>query len=402
MDKNHTLAAATQDGKGNIYYLSIEKGDGAKRNRARKVRVYKVRPAGKLVKKRSLDASKKGLNIISFGSRYNLPDVASMRYSQGKLGLMIGRTMLRSADGLNHQGGIALVLDAASLKLVKNHGQTSGHSFENVLVVDSRGNFAGIDLGDNYPRGVQIHVFDAGKKHSRVVYTFKTKHGTQSKSPAGRKYKLYSQISNHGKKYYRWSNDNRTYTELGGLVPGKSGYAVIFAGEAYKGRALANQRSRNNLNDPRNIGFLRVRPDIRQIKGAGNVESDKLILSKGAAEKGGFYTFGGTWSKQRNTGVIWLTGYSKRNRENASRVKAVGLRNDTALLIWEKWTPDRYVETHAMKIDRNGKILKGPVALGSQVRLNRRGDAWAIGNKVYLLAGDSVTKSLELIVLKMK
>lgn len=402
MDKNHTLAAATFDGKGNFYYLTVQKGDGAKRNRARKVRIYKVSPAGKLVKKRSLDAGKKGLNIISFGSRYNLPDVASMRYSKGKLGVMIGRTMLRSADGLNHQGGIALVLDAASLKLVKNHGQTSGHSFENVLTVDSRGNFAGIDLGDNYPRGVNMHIFDPSKKDSRVVFTFKTKHGTQSKSPAGRKYKLYSSISKNGQKYYRWSNDNRTYTELGGLVPGKNGYTVIFAGEPYKGRALANQRSRNNLNDSRNIGFLRVRPNFRKIKATGNEVSSKLILSKGAVEKGGFFTFGGTWSKQRNTGVIWLTRYSKRSRENASRIKALGLRNDTALLIWEKWTPDRYVETYAMKIDRNGKILKGPVALGSQVRLNRRGDAWAIGNKVYLLAGNSVTKSLELIVMKMK
>ena len=80
----------------------------------------------------------------------------------------------------------------------------------------------------------------------------------------------------------------------------------------------------------------------------------------------------------------------------------MGWAKENALLIWEKWTPNHYVETHAMTIDRHGKILKGPVGLGSQVRLNRRGDAWAIGNEVYLLAGNSVTKSLELIVLKMK
>ena len=318
MDKNHTLAAATHDGKGNIYYLTVQKGDGAKRDRARKVRVYKVSPAGKLLKKRALDAGKKGLNIVSFASRHDLPDVASMRYSKGRLGVMLGRTMHKYKDGLNHQGGIALVLAAASLKLLKNHGQTSGHSFENVLTVDSRGNFAGIDLGDNYPRGVHLHVFDPRQKDSRVVYTFKTKHGTKSKSPAGKKYKLYSSISKNGQKYYRWSNDTRTYTELGGLVAGKSGISVIFAGEAYKGRALANQRSRRNLNDARNIGFVRVRPDIGKIKANGNEVSSKLILSKGKAEKGGFFTFGGTWSKQRNTGIVWLTRYSKRSRENAS------------------------------------------------------------------------------------
>jgi hypothetical protein len=46
-----------------------------------------------------------------------------------QLGLIIARTMKKGADGLNHQGAIAVIIAADTLELVKNYGQTSGHSF---------------------------------------------------------------------------------------------------------------------------------------------------------------------------------------------------------------------------------------------------------------------------------
>ncbi len=34
--------------------------------------------------------------------------------------------------------------------------QTSGHSFGNSITLSSAGDFVGIDLGDNYPRGINM------------------------------------------------------------------------------------------------------------------------------------------------------------------------------------------------------------------------------------------------------
>merc|ERR1712032_925784 len=99
--------------------------------------------------------------------------------------------MHKAPDGLNHQGGIAVVLDAETLSVVKNNGQTSGHSFENSLSVSESGEFVSVDLGDNFPRGVHLHKFDDNGMKSKVVYTFKTKHGTTNKSPAGKTYPRY-------------------------------------------------------------------------------------------------------------------------------------------------------------------------------------------------------------------
>ena len=78
-----------------------------------------------------------------------------------------------------------------------------------------------VDLGDNYPRGVHLHRFpngngDAtpGRISHRVVYEFKTRHGTTPTSPANVEYPPYPEISTTEQQFYKWSNDNDVYTEL--------------------------------------------------------------------------------------------------------------------------------------------------------------------------------------------
>ena len=82
--------------------------------------------------------------------------------------------------------------------MVINHGQTSGHSFENQLTTSSEGEFIGLDLGDNFPRGIHLHKFNKSCIESRVVYTFKTEHGKEPQSPAGVQYPQYHEISKQG------------------------------------------------------------------------------------------------------------------------------------------------------------------------------------------------------------
>lgn len=160
---------------------------------------------GKTIKQAALPTDKDSLNVYNF-------DTCNMAISGKFLGVMLSRKMTQSSDGLNHQGGYACVVNCDTLAVTKQFGQTSGHSFSNSLTVRSDGKFSGMDLGDNYPRGVNQWNFTPDKLDSRVVYAFKTFHGTESKSPAGVSYPAYNEISTGTKKFFKWSNDNKTYT----------------------------------------------------------------------------------------------------------------------------------------------------------------------------------------------
>ncbi len=399
--KKAKLIAVTKDNKDNYYYLTVRK---QKYNRSSDfLTMYKINRYDKLIKKQNYDTSKRSMNIYSFGNY-----MADLEYSNKKLALIIGRTMFKSSDGLNHQGAIAVVFDAESLKLLKNKGQTSGHSFDNYLTKNSKKEFLAIDLGDNYPRGINMHKLTDKMRRSRVVYTFKTHHGTRPKSPAGRRYPYYSKISRGGQKYYKWSNDNGVYSSLGAVIEGRDGYIVIFTGEPDKrGNSINNSRVGKSNKDPRNVGFLKVRKDFEKASGRGNVVTDDLVLSKGKTETGGFYTFGGAWAPQRNAGVMWLTKYRSLKKESAFNLKAVKLMDGNILILWEKYEKTSrysrsYVATYAMKIDQNGKKISKIINLGSNIRLNRRDEILSVGSKVFIASVNSIEKKLELTVFEMR
>lgn len=63
--------------------------------------------------------------------------------------------------------------------------------------------------------------------------------------------------------------------------------------------------------------------------------NNESILSAGEEERGGFYTFGGTWSEQLNRGITFLTSYTDVS-ESVSRPKTAKLENSIVLL-WEVW-----------------------------------------------------------------
>ena len=394
------LAAATGDGAGNFYYYTIETGDGTP-DTARKSTLFKADAAGALIKKASVEGAKAtgGLNMVQFAtSILNNSYAAALRVSGARLGLMLGRKMHKASDGLNHQGGIAVVFDTSTLDLVKYHGQTSGHSFGNELTVNKDGEFLAIDLGDNYPRGVNLHKFDASSIKSRVVYTFKTRHGASAQNPAGKTFDKYDEASKGGTTYYKWSNDNDTYTELGGVVQTSKGYLVLFIGER---EPLDNSKVGQSLNAPRDIGFVLVREDFESATKTGsNMVSDDLVLSAGAEEKGGFYTFQGAWSEQRNKGIGWLTAYATTDK-NASRLRVAPLPDGQVLLLWEEWSATAYQGTWALKVDGSGSKQGSPVSLGRLARLGRRVEPLVAENgEVYIPAGNKTEKKLELMVVE--
>ena len=83
------------------------------------------------------------------------------------------------------------------------------------------------------------------------------------------------------------------------------------------------------------------------------------MLSKGPTETGGFYNFGGGWTKQENRGVNWLTNYKSMD-ENAVRLKVTKLSNGQILVLYEMWTGTQFISGNLMTLDHNGKVTRAP------------------------------------------
>ena len=216
---------------------------------------------------------------------------------------------------------------------------------------------------------------------------------------------MYEEISG-ATTYYQWSNDNNVYGEIGTVLEYDDGYLVTFIGEPDEnGRALRNDRATNYVGDARNVGMVKVVSDFSAVSsGARNVVPDELVLSGGpgsVTETGGFYNFGGGWDEQRNAGLRWITANTDQSAQNASRLTAVKVWDDAALLLWETWTATEYVETNFAVIDTLGGVLVPPTSLGTagRVRLSRSDDALTIGDHVFLFDGRGL--NLQLTVLEV-
>ena len=372
------LAAGTTDPQGNVYYLVYQESpNGRSEDVPLLATIFKADAKGDPLVSSTIDNARKAFNVWSFGRRGH----GNMRFSKGVLGLILPRTMYRSRDGLRHQAAIAVSFSAKTLELMRNLGTTSSHSKGNILSVNAKGEFLGVDLGDNYPRGVHLHKFTATNKSSAVVFTYKTAHGTKARNGSP----PYAEISAGGRQFYKWSNDNSTYSELGAVIEGRKSYSVLFAtDQSLDGRVLDNSRAFRNCDDPRNLAMLRVVKRFQK-GGRGSVVSDSLMvgLPKGnASEEGGFFNFNGGWSKQRVTGVIWLTQY--KQGESAHAPQAAPTADGGALVLWEKSGRDGN-SLQVMKMNKRGQMSPA-VDLGVAVRLNRQDRLLNLDGRIYLLA----------------
>jgi hypothetical protein len=111
-----------------VVFLVAAKDDAGDNVSPLKVVITRVGKTGKRLQSRTLDTSTSGLNMYSFFSSGGAMEW-DVRHATNVLGLMLPRTMLQGGDGLNHQGCIAVTFDPATLEVIKNYGQTSGHSF---------------------------------------------------------------------------------------------------------------------------------------------------------------------------------------------------------------------------------------------------------------------------------
>ena len=395
---NANILGATNDNEGNYYYVVVTLATSDAINDF--ITVHKADKQGKIILSKIQNSANTELNINRVGGY-----PSTLRHKDGTLAFMMGRVMNIGGDGSNHQGGAAVFFDAQTLLVTYNFGQTSGHSFDNFLEPGRDNKFIAIDLGDNYPRGINLHKFTKGtttSRNSRVVYTFKTYHGNTASGGGKENCPLYEEISTPTDKHYKWSNDNGTYTELGGVIEVNDGYCVIFAGEHdTNGKSMNSIKIGEKNNDPRNLGFVKVRKDFER----GSLK--EIMLSQGISEKSGFYNFTGNWNEQENEGVTWLTKYRNTDTESVRNMKTVLLPNGNILVLYVKSKRDNWHtvpsdKAFMMCLSPNGAIVIPETDLGSGLRLNRRDEILVIGNQVFIIQGREADKKLELFVLNLK
>jgi hypothetical protein len=398
------LFSATSDGLGRIFYFlvcsgGVDKSLPPSMTNMCQANMFSVdSTTGALLRTKSLNTfgsagaegvpnSNGGLNIRSPGGS---PPAGSMAFRPAGSG-----TYTNASIGMNiaavgwgsHQGATGVIMDANTFDVLNTAGMAA-HSFANRLAVSNDGTkFSAVDLGDNYPRGITLYQYDETRSDKALVYSFKAHHSTGPTTPEGNSFPVYPDISgendSQGRQFYKWSNDNNVYTEITQLVelgPEKGGrFLVFFAGER---RPLDNTQIGNNINNPRNLGVVRVKPTAF---GKANATGDIIRLPGDGSsdmEHGGFYTFAGSWSKQSNTGLLWLTSFggpevegSTDLSESVTRIKAVHIGTNLNLVVYEVWataeplpycppcavkTNSKYLRTMLLLVDDDGAIVEGP------------------------------------------
>jgi hypothetical protein len=216
------------------------------------------------------------------------------------------------------------------------------------------------DLCDNFPRGIRLS--QAGGD-GRVIFTYKTHHDMTT-----------AKRGNKVLKPGLWSNDTRTYTELGGLAKSDQGYVVLGSSE----KSFENADARADLNDSRNLFFVQAVKDflsVAKIKRAGKdqecIVSEALVISKGENSPEIFYyDFQGGKNYQRRVGVDWLTDYHDAKKANAVKPKLVSLGEGRYVALWEQWTDTEYITTWYLVFHQDGSVETPMTDLGP-CRLSR-------------------------------
>jgi hypothetical protein len=388
-NNDEILIAATTDSTNYLYYLTYK----AKHNLV-EIFLRKIDLEGKIILIK---------NFYSFANTTNIykidDNICSMKSNGINIVALLARKMYKSSDGLNHQAGLAMTFNCKTLELESFIENTTSHSFENYIMVDSKKTFIGMELGDGYPRGINLHKFKDKLHKSRLIYTYKTSHATTSQHYTIYKpFPLYTEISSPTKKYYKWSNDNSTYTTLGGIIEEEHGYFVFFTGApSPAGKSLDNARASYEI-DPQNIGFVKVERYFNVAEKNVNCVTEDVILSKGKIEEGGFFGFLGEWTPQRNVGVVWLTAYKDIKKESARKVKCVQLLDGTIVLLWEKYKLNNYTEdfigVYGVKLNLKGEKISPITLISTKFRLPKTDELFFYNNKLFILNGINAEKKL--------
>lgn len=392
------LVAATWAPAGHLYYLMIEPLPGGRpESEVPKSMIRLVKPDGELVCESPVDM---GPGAFSWYTPYGR---GNMAYADGGVSVILPRTFCNgdpTGQAAHHQGAVTATF-TADLSRVAIFGNSASHSLGSVLSSASTNDPLGLELGDCFPRSLQLHKFTIRRdlppsgqpnqplpfnRVSKTIYNYICHQIT---------------IGEPGKEM-KVAHDGNTYTELGGVAEGQLSYSVVFAADrSPEGRTLDYDRV-GKEGDPRDLALLRVVKNFETVPGGYDVQDALMVPSTSPdvpqpapVETGEFRVFTGEVCRQRNTGLIWLTNYGTNERAHAPHVVRRGDGN--VLIIWEKTGgTDSRPSLWAMVIHESGQTIVPPVCLGVDLELDREDPVIRVGKRDYFLARDRTTNAVQL------
>lgn len=372
------LITATSGPAGNLYYLMVESVPGNHPETIVPKGILRmVDASGQSVHQTPLDMGPRGFSWYSGGWRCN------MAYANGWVSMILPRTMYNgdpTGKSAHHQASVTAAYSADLAKLSFS-GNPSSHSFGTILSSASSSEAMGLELGDVFPRALQLHKFVDGKRFSKIIFNYKAHLITIEKD--GRPLKV--------------SHDAETYTELGGVAEGEVSYSVIFATDRSPAGLVLDYGRVGLKGESRNLAMLRVVKDFETIDSHYTVKDSMMVPGipiPEPPETGEFHVFTGQHCRQRNTGLIWLTDYGQGEAARAPHI--VRRRDGNILVIWEKTGGSDGGSLWAMVVHESGQKLIEPVRLGVDLELDREDPVIGIGNRAYFLARERKTNEIVL------
>lgn len=372
------LVAATSGPAGNLYYLMVESLPGNHPETVVPKGIMRmVDASGHIVHETTANMGPSGFSWYSGGWRCN------MAYANDTVSMILPRTMFNgdpTGKAAHHQASVTATY-SADLTTLTMSGNPSSHSFGNILSSASSNDAMGLELGDCFPRALQLHRFANGKRTSKIIFNYKAHLITIEKD--GKPLKV--------------SHDANTYTELGGVAEGEVSYSVIFATDRSPAGLVLDYSRVGIAGEARNLAMLRVAKNFASIPGDYTVNDGVMVPGIPIAEPpetGEFHVFTGQHCKQRNTGLIWLTDY--RPGEAARAPHLVRRRDGSILILWEKAGGSDGASLWAMVVHESGQKLVEPVRLGVDLELDREDPVIGIGNRAYFLAHDRRSNAIVL------
>ena len=330
------FGAATITDDGSIYILWGSETNNENGSEVT-IKVTKHSQDGKKIDEYDYEAQGTNGRFTSVKGAFNTGN-ARIEYNNGTIVAQFARTMLKSSDGLNHQASHVLFLDE-NLNLLNIEPPYASHSFSQNMCFDGKyGVFA--DLGDVYPRGIQITKINLnGNDNKDVAVPYKIKSANPYQD---------------------------TLTQLAGIEKDNKGYVLV---------ASTKKPSSTSQSEPRNL-FLQL------IDRNFSSEEENVVISKGQTVSADNFT---------NKGVVWLTNYSNSADACVANPKLQKLGEDRYIVMWEniqsKERELKYLSTYYAVVTANGQFIKQPTEIKG-IRLNQFDNLSVKNGKIYWVGSD--------------
>lgn len=249
----------------------------------------------------------------------------SMAINNGVVAVNYGRLMYSG-----HQSNYIIYVDSATMTGLSGSYAYCSHSFDQRMVPTSDGGFLALNQGDYYNRSFHINRINADRKRLGQLWNF---------------------------HFSRTSAYNFTLAQLGSIV--ETGNAYVFCGSSERTLSLDSLPYYSH-GEARDLFIQIVKKDFYNYSGEEQYRvSGSVRVPVGTPSE----SFPPLTGKERDYGVLWLTGYE--GTHYVANPKIVALDDSRFAVMWEKraYSNTNNVETYYAIMDENGSVVKEPVCI---------------------------------------